>query len=196
MTNGNASSGHDSETFWRELGWEDEDTSVDEDGLRLRQRAEVYARPVAQDQDAANRSSLLVFDLGKERYGIDVMTVRQVRKIEAITPVPGTPPFYAGVVNVRGQIITALDLRVFFNVSYEAGDPADEMIVVRQGNLELGLLAHRVHDVQLVDLTNIGGVDDIRYARGVTSDRLVVLDVARLLEDKALIVGGLDAGEG
>src|SRR5690606_41116388 len=161
---------------------------------RLQQRARLYAAPnrraeiVSEDVRTA-----LTFELGTEHYGVDVMTVYGVHTINRVTRVPGTPAFYKGVVNVRGQVITVMDLRLFFNIA--VGDEArapDELVVVRAAGLEIGLLAHNVEGVRMIPTTALEPVDNMRYALGVTTDRLVMLDVQRLLQDEQLVVGGQD----
>jgi len=130
-------------------------------------------------------------DLGAERYGIDVTTVTSVRAMSTLTRVPGVPPFYRGVVNVRGQIITVLDLRVFLNLGGNANKIPNELIVVKSNALELGILADHVSDVEHIPVDRIEPVE-MKYARGVTTGRLVVLDIEQLLTDERLFVGGAD----
>lgn len=161
---------------------------------RLQQRARLYAAPNQRAEFAPEEvRTALTFELGTEHYGVDVMTVRGVRTISRITRVPGTPNFYRGVVNVRGQVITVMDLRLFFNIAVSEEERApDELVVVRAGGLEIGLLAHNVEGVRTIPTTALEPVDNMRYALGVTTDRLVMLDVQRLLQDEQLVVGGQD----
>lgn len=183
----------DWDQFWQDLGWGDDRDREDEEQSRLDQRAVQYAkRPPIDEGAAADQLRVLVFRLGVERYAVDVVLVQGVRKVEAITPVPGTPDFYRGVVNIRGQIVTVLDIRRFFDMQHEGDDGDMELLILRSGGLELALLTHRVQDVITVSLRAIESVDDVRYARGVTQDRIVILDIARMFEDDRLIVGGKD----
>jgi purine-binding chemotaxis protein CheW len=161
---------------------------------RLRQRARLYAAPKQQAETTPETvHTILTFRLGSEQYGVDVMTVRSVRTISRITRVPGTPLFYRGVVNLRGQVITVMDLRLFFNIPLaEEGIPPGELVVVAGRMLEIGLLAHHVEGVQILPMSAFDPVDNMRYALGVTRERLVLLDVLRLLEDDQLVVGSHD----
>ena len=180
--------------IWQAFHWDDLADSDAALHQRLQDRARQYAAPVQQlDLAPEEARAVLGFQLGSESYGVDVMAVQGVRTVNMITRVPGTPPFYLGVVNVRGQIITALDLRVFFDVPVkeEQGTPR-EMVIVSSETLTIGLMAHNVQGVESVPLTEIEPVDNMRYAWGVTRDQLVLLDVERLLADDQLIVGGSD----
>ncbi len=158
---------------------------------RLRQRAVQYAAPLKTPEDTHDTGfNVLTFDLGDERYSVDVHLVRSVRPVGKIAPVPGLPRFYTGVVNLRGTITTILDLRVFFELSAARHTPAPELIVIHNNNLELGLLATHVWGVLRVSTAEIEPMDEMRYARGVTAAGLVLLDMQQLLNDERLIIGG------
>lgn len=174
-----------------ELDWDTEDRKNELIRNRLHQRALQYAAQTDRAQSRAEIDyTILVFDLGNERYGVDVMLVRTVRTISHITPVPGTPAFYPGVVNIRGKILTVLDLRAFFGMEVRDSEAPQELIVVNVNALEIGVLAHHVHDVQAVYKTTLEPLDDVRYARGMAPNRVIFLDFSRLFEDERLLVGG------
>ncbi len=178
--------------IWDDLNWDDEHQQVVMQE-RLKKRAQQYAQ---SDEDATDRNlpaqTVLSFDLGTETYAIDVMLVREVRALSRITPVPGTPAFYRGVVNIRGKIITALDLRAFFDIEADPRRIPGELIVVRAEVLEVGFLAHHVRDVVTLPENQIEPMDDLRYVTGMGPGRLVLLDAAHMLDDERLIVGGVD----
>ncbi len=182
---------------WASFAWNDTVDDAARLRERLRLRARQYAAPKAQVEvpGAEVVLTVLVFELGGERYGVDVMNVRRVRPLGRITRVPGIPRFYCGVVNLRGQVITVLDLRLFFDMpAVDSANPPQELVVAQAGRLEIGLLAHNVQGVIAVPRAEIETVDNIRYALGVTADHLVLLDVPRLFEDERLIVGSKDEG--
>lgn len=156
---------------------------------RLAQRAVQYAKPLneSSSEDPANVYDVLVFQLGQERYGVDVQAVRSVRPITTLTRVPGLPSFYSGVVNVRGQIVSVLDLRPFFGMTVET--VARELVIVNMNGLQLGLLASHVEDVAHVPYAQVEPLDR-PHTRGVTIDRLVLLNISALFGDERLIIGG------
>ena len=180
----------DWEAVWQTLNWDDETRSKVAEATRLRQRAQQYAAPPREakaDEDALN---VLTFQLGSEHYGVDVMLVRGVRSLSKIARVPGIPAFYRGVVNIRGQILTVLDLRTFFDIPTGDHIAPEELVIVRSNNLEIGLLAHVVNGVVSVPRETIVLADSIRYALGVTAEKLVLLNIEQMFEDDHLIVGG------
>ncbi len=156
----------------------------------LRQRAEAYAAPLRDSDDSADILTLLTFRLGTEHYALEAQVVRGVRPVPKMTPVPSVPPFYRGVVNLRGQIITVLDLTAFFEL--EPDPVAEELVVVESNGLTLGLLARHVQDVIRLRRSVLQPFEYFRYTLGVTAERLVVLDIPLMLQDERLIVGAAD----
>jgi purine-binding chemotaxis protein CheW len=181
----------DWEAIWKSLDWDDEERRQRFDRERLRYRAQLYAAPPRKPAEAVEAGlTVLAFDLGSEQYGIDVMQVRGVRALPKIARVPGTPDFYRGVVNLRGQILTVLDLRLFLRLSIqdESKTPR-ELIVVRANHLELGFLADNVRGVVNVPNADIEVRSDSHYILGVTTSRLALLNTSRIFEDDRLIIG-------
>lgn len=173
-----------------ELSWDDEARQEQVRRDRLHQRARQYASLISEkDESSQDNRTMMTFRLDQEFYAIDAVYVQTVRPVSQITAVPSTPVFYKGVVNVRGQIISVLDLRAFFGMNFQEDDPPSELIVVKIHNLELGLLAHHVHDVIEIPVHTLQSLEDIKYAIGMTPDHVMLIDVIRLFEDERLIIG-------
>ncbi|MDQ8184783.1 chemotaxis protein CheW [Pelagicoccus sp. SDUM812002] len=92
---------------------------------------------------------LCTFRLGKLLLGIDVLSVQEVIKCPALTPVPLAPSEIEGLLNLRGQILTAIDLRRQFSLPEDAGanDGAKMLIIVRTRKVEAALIVDSVGDV-------------------------------------------------
>ncbi|RMG87445.1 MAG: chemotaxis protein CheW, partial [Chloroflexi bacterium] len=107
--------------------------------------------------------------------------------------VPGAPPFYRGIVNVRGHITTVLDLRPLFDISIVPDEESPhELILVEAANLRLALLAHHIEGVASIPQTSMETLATMEYALGVTLERLIILDIERLFSDKRLWIGGVE----
>lgn len=181
----------DWKTLWQDIEFDDESRQKEVMQARLKQRAKQYATPLNTEQsDGENIRTVLAFELGGEVYGINVMYVRAIRTAPHITPVPGTPEFYRGVVNLRGRITTVMDLRYFFDVAIDEKSVPDELVVVNAQGLEMGLLVHHVQGIRDIRNAEIEAMSTIRYALGVTKDHLVLLDVNTMFEDDRLVIGG------
>ena len=75
------------------------------------------ARALARESGAGTvvqTIEVIEFLLAYERYAMELDHVREVFPLKEITPLPGTPPFVLGIINVRGQIVSVVDLKKFF----------------------------------------------------------------------------------
>jgi purine-binding chemotaxis protein CheW len=160
----------------------------------LEERARVLASPLLSAEPADSRE-LVVLTLGSERYGVDAERVREVRPLTDLTPVPGTPPWWAGIVNVRGTLYPVLDLRQYLDVPQDqAGDEPKKVVLVSAAGLEAGLMVGEAPGVQRVPAAaigpSLGGASEAvrETVRGVTEDLLAVIDVEALLSDPRLVV--------
>ena len=89
----------------------------------------------------------LTFDLANEEYGLPILTVREIIGVLKITPVPNTPEFVEGVVNLRGKIIPVLDLRSRFGMEKTERTKETCIIVVQSADCDRGILVDRVSEV-------------------------------------------------
>lgn len=159
----------------------------------LRARALALARP-AQAPAAHAAVEVLEFRLARDRYALETRHVAGVLPLFELAPVPCTPAFIAGVVNVRGRITAVIDLQKFFGLPTRGLTDLHHIIVVRGGGMELGLLADAIvgvradaRDALQPSLPAPGGIP-AEYVTGMTADRLLVLDLDRILAEPRLIV--------
>lgn len=160
----------------------------------LRARARALARVSEPAQTTENSVEILEFRLAKECYALEYRWVQEVCLLKELVPLPCTPPFVLGIVNVRGRILPVLDLKKFFDLPEKGLTDLHRIILVRGHELELGLLADVVTGVRSIPVDNLqrslatltGIRDD--YLMGVTPERLVVLDLARILADPKILV--------
>lgn len=156
----------------------------------LKQRATQYAEPLTDDSELATDTEwrkFAIFTLGTEHYGIEVAYVRAIRPLTALTWLPGVPAFYRGVVNVKGRIVSVLDLRYFFEL--DSKDlPVQEYIVTEIGAFTIALLASRVHGIESIAMSRVQSLENLRYAYGVNADQITLLNLPALFEDERLLV--------
>jgi purine-binding chemotaxis protein CheW len=160
----------------------------------LRNRARALARSVERADDAQAFLAVLEFRLGGERYAIETRYVVEVLPLQMLTPLPCTPPFIAGLVNVRGRIVTVLDLKKFFGLPGSGLTDSHRVIHVESHGIDLGLLADTGVALQRIGLAAlhppppVAGGRRAHYLRGVTGDPVMVLDMGRILADPGIIV--------
>lgn len=160
----------------------------------LRLRAEALARRRDDDDIAGTRLEVLEFSLAHERYAVESRYITEVHTLQELTPLPGVPAFVRGIVNLRGRILPVFDLKKFFELPEQGLTDLHRIIVVRGHDLELGLLADTVVGLRHVRLESLQPslptLTGIRadYLKGVSAERLVVLDLDRVLSDPKIIV--------
>jgi purine-binding chemotaxis protein CheW len=163
----------------------------------LRERARALARK-PESVSTETMLELLELRLADEHYAVETRYVQEVHPLHELTPLPGTPPFVLGIVNVRGRILPVLDLKKFFELPERGITDMHRIIRVRGEDMELGILADIVVGVRSVapsrlqpSLPTLTGIR-ADYLQGVTDERLVVLDLARILADPKIIVNDLE----
>jgi purine-binding chemotaxis protein CheW len=160
----------------------------------LEDRARALAGALVAEE-RADTVELVVLTVGSERYGVDADRVREIRSLAELTPVPGTPPFWVGVVNVRGTLYPVLDLHRYLDLpGADSGDQTRKVVLVSAAGLAVGLMVEEASGVRPVAADAVGpplgGASEALTAtvRGVTDDLLTILDVEALLADPRLVV--------
>lgn len=160
-----------------------------------RTRALVYLRAMVD----AGTSQLVTFQLGDEQYGIDIMDVEGIVKIDDVRAVPNAPRYVEGIFNLRGEIIPVINLHRRFQIRRAELSDEDELlsgfVIVNVEGRRLAVRIDRVSGVVTVTtkeiqpppqvITGIGS----EYVEGVVShdDRyLIILDIERLFNPTEL----------
>jgi purine-binding chemotaxis protein CheW len=168
--------------------------SAEEKKRILKARAAALAREPEESGAAIERIEVVEFLLASERYGVESSFIGEVYPLKELTPLPCTPPFVLGVMNVRGKILSVIDLRKFFDLPDKGLSDLNKVIIMHDGPMEFGILADAIIGVRQLPITtlqpSLPTLSDIRadYLKGVTQERLVVLDGARLLFDRRIVV--------
>jgi purine-binding chemotaxis protein CheW len=163
-------------------------------GAILRARAKALAEPAQAAAATGPVLELLEFRLAQEQYAMETRHVDQVVPLRDITPLPGTPAFLLGIVNVRGRILPVIDIRRFFDLPDQGLTDLHRIIMVRGVELEFGVLADAITGLRVVPLADLQAslptFEGIRSdnLKGVIADRVVVLDFDRILADPRIII--------
>jgi len=168
------------------------DDPADTDDI-LRERARRLARvPAGRASD--EQVEVLEFGLANERYAFLVSQVHDVQSLRELTPLPCTPPFLRGLVNIRGRLVAVIDLKRFLGLPERGITDLNRVLLLRKGEVELGLLSDTVDGVHAIGkgqiqppLVAFAGIA-AEYIAGVTSERLVVLNADAILDDPRLVI--------
>jgi purine-binding chemotaxis protein CheW len=133
---------------------------------------------------------VLVFILGGDEYGVDILKVQEIRGYDKVTPIPAAPAYVKGVVNLRGTIVPVIDLRVKFGLADVRYDQFTVVVILRLAARVIGVVVDGVSDVVALTASEVraapefGAVVDASFISGVATqaERLVLLlDIERLL---------------
>ena len=140
--------------------------------------------------DVSIKDQYLTFDIDNEAYGIAIAIIKEIIKVCDITKVPLTPSYVKGIINLRGDIITIVDIRTRFQKEEKPYDDLTCIVVIEFGKLLLGLIVDNVREVKYIKesdvknppsaklsytnqyIKNIGKVDD---------EVILLLDLDKLL---------------
>ena len=137
---------------------------------------------------------LLKFTLGNETYAFETSEVREIYKVFEITSIPSTPGFLEGIINVRGEILSVINIKQFFNLEITEKSEIKNIIILQKANKTLGILADEILGVFNIPKDNLQSslptLDSSgdKYLKGITQDRIVVLSANEILNDKNLII--------
>lgn len=156
------------------------------------------ARAAILAQTAEDQLLVLEFQVAQEHYAVEMAWVKEVSAPKALTPVPCTPAFVAGVINVRGRIVSVLNLHQFFGLPGQGLSNLNRVVIVQSGNLELGILAdtilgeHKLSPTALEVPTPEMPVTEpdwrAKYLKGLTREGMQVLALETLLAAPELII--------
>lgn len=143
----------------------------------------------------AQPGQYLTFQLMSEQYGLPIETVREINRVGEITPVPRTPDFVKGVMNLRGKIIPVINLRVRFGMPSQDYTRDTCIIVIDTDFGQVGMIVDAVKEVADLDLNQIepapvlGNEKTMSFIRGMgkLEDRVIILvDVVLALSHEQL----------
>ncbi|MDB5813018.1 MAG: cheW40H-5 [Rhodocyclales bacterium] len=160
----------------------------------LQQRALLLARAPVAVAAPGELLEVVEFMLAHERYALETLHVREVCQLQELLTLPGVPHFVLGVVNLRGHIISVIDLKRFFGLPEKGLTDLNKVIVLHDKEMVFGVLADQIIGVRTLpasemqaSLPTLTGIR-AEYLRGVAPGRLVVLEAQKLIHDPALIV--------
>ncbi len=141
----------------------------------------------------------LTFILAGEEYGLDILRVQEIRAWDTVTPIPNTPPYLKGVINLRGTIVPIIDLRVRFGLETLPYRPTTVVIVLKveseSGHRIMGMVADAVSDVYSITsearkpTPDFGSAISTEYLEGLATideKMVILLDVDRLINAETL----------
>jgi len=157
----------------------------------LQERARNLAQTGLDANPVAERN-LLIIQVGPERYALHMDSLLAIHDGLAMTPIPCAPDFIRGIANLRGHLVTVLDLALLLNgVAAQYAD-AGKLLLLEAGHEQVALLINHTESVSSYAVDTIRPLplelDHVRHALGILPDGVVLIDIQALVNDPALIV--------
>lgn len=145
-----------------------------------------------------NTSEYMTFELGSMKYAIELPKIREILTYpEIITTLPNTTGWVKGLINLRGEVVPILDIRIKFNTGeIEYNDNTAVIAVITEDKRMIGIVVDKVDDVQKIDASTLSPVSDMgsaipsRYLKGFVrldnSKMLVIMDIEAVVHKDEL----------
>ncbi len=160
----------------------------------LKERASELAKEPMLTDDPKDAIVVVEFLLGKEKYAFELSFIREIYPLKNLTNIPCTPNFVVGIINVRGQMISVVDLKPLFELADHDLTHDHKAILLQHDTMVFGILADEIIGTQQINksdiqesLPTLSGVREA-YLKGITTEGIAVLDAQRLLSDSRILV--------
>ncbi len=136
------------------------------------------------------KNKYISFNLNNDYYCIALDYVTEVLKDTLITHVPGTPGFIEGIMNLRGDYITVLNLKKFLNLPDDVKNEKKPVIIIQCNELKLALLIDKINELFDYQELNVEEASDSYYANEFIYNRMLytILNIEKISSDKRIIV--------
>jgi purine-binding chemotaxis protein CheW len=148
-----------------------------------------------QKRHSKTSERYLQFDLGVESYAIHLLSVKEVIPRPDTTPLPNSPSFYLGIMNLRGQIISIVDLRKKLNIDPKKEDVEEAVVIIEFEGVGIGVVVDSINRVLNIATSSVSEVPEVstqinaKYIEGVYQGEeslTILLDLASVLNIKEI----------
>jgi purine-binding chemotaxis protein CheW len=160
----------------------------------LKNRAKRLALAFDDQQKKIRDIEIIKFNLAYENYAVESIYVKEVFPIKDLTYLPGLPDFILGIVSVRGEIISVVDVKKFFGLPEKGITNLNRVILLSDEKMTIGILADSIIGITSIYSTDIQtelpSLHDRRkeYFKGITQDKTILLDARKILTDPSIII--------
>jgi purine-binding chemotaxis protein CheW len=137
-----------------------------------------------------SKSKYISFNLNNDSYCIELSYIKEVLKDTIITDIPGTPDFIEGIINLRGDYITVLNLKKFLSIPSEEIQEHKPVIIVRCNELELAFLIDKINELfEITEDKIIGSSEGYFLSEFILNETpYTILNVEKVFTDKRIII--------
>ena len=160
----------------------------------LEKRAKALAKKPEKQNNYGQTLEVVEFMLDKERYGIEAEYIQEIHPLKEYTPLPFTPSFVMGIINIRGQILSIIDIKIFFDLPKKGIIDQKKVIIVHANEMNTGILVDSIISVETIPIKDIQppiltlSKINADFLRGIATGPLIILNVQKIFSDKRMII--------
>lgn len=149
-----------------------------------------------QSVNVDNTIQVIVFNIGEERYGVEISQIKEIILLTQVTHIPNVPDFVEGVLNLRGQIVAIINLRKKLGKEQKKNDENTRIIVIEHGSSTIGMMVDSVSEVKYLSSKNIEEIprflalkDESKFLKGIgklEDGLLTLMDLKELFSENEL----------
>ncbi len=136
----------------------------------------------------------VTFRLGEESYGINVIQVQEVLRITEIAPVPGSPDFVTGIINLRGNVVTVINTRKRFNLPDVEPSDSARIVIIESGDDVIGMMVDSVAEVVELRQSQVESSPNVNnktgeFIDGVVNNNgqlLILINITKLISEHGI----------
>lgn len=151
----------------------------------------------AEEITKGMKSRYLAFSLNHEEYAIPLLQVKEVIGMLETTPIPQTPKYFKGIINLRGQVISVIDLRMKLQIEKDPKEvyPETSIIILDLNQMSLGMIVDSINSVMILDEKDLAPIPEsmgreTSYLLGVARQGehlTLVLDMPAILNEQDVV---------
>lgn len=167
--------------------------SIDYKRRVLKARAEILAKSLEDLNFKIDPIEIILFKLDRENFALETKYVNEVYSLKEFTPLPGAPPFFYGLANVRRRIVPIIDLKVFFSIPNDV-NIEKKILIIENEDVEFAILIDGFSGIKTISKNELQAtlptLTGIRkdFLRGLIVDGTVILDGEKLLTSPHLVI--------
>ena len=160
----------------------------------LDERARLQARKKDTATDDSEKLAVVTFVLHPECYALEYGFVKEVFTMKDLTPLPGTPPFVMGIVNYRGTVVSAINLKQLFGLKEMGLTEFNKLLILSEGKMTIGIMADTIKGHQFINKNSLSSPpmtvseNSSAFLKGVTPEGIILLDAAGILQSPGILV--------
>ena len=145
-------------------------------------------------EPSGDELSVVEFLLAPERYAVEQQFVDEVMLLKELTPIPGVPDYVAGITNLRGRILSVLNLKILLGITTKGITELNRIIILKSNKMEFGILTDSILGTRFLPSGHLARKPETLqgpsadYVKGITADGMILLDCDWMLSAKAITI--------